>query len=82
MPKKQRFNDMISTFRITNLPDPAALHNCHNAVKGGALMRKRKLIPLVLGLMAAFATFLAASVAYASPPWILYQPKAPKSILK
>lgn len=42
----------------------------------------RKIIPMVLSLIAGLAVLLATTAAHASPPWTLYQPKAPKSLIK
>jgi len=42
----------------------------------------RKVLPLILTLAAGIAVLLATTTAYACPPWVTYQPKAPKSLIK
>jgi cyclic lactone autoinducer peptide len=42
----------------------------------------KKILPLIFSLTAALAVLLATTAAYASPPWMAYQPEAPKSLIK
>jgi cyclic lactone autoinducer peptide len=44
--------------------------------------RMKKLIPMAVTLISALAVLLATTTAYASPPFAMFQPKAPKSLIK
>lgn len=43
---------------------------------------KRKVLPWLMTLVTAVTVLLATTTAFASPPWLTYQPKAPKSVIK
>ena len=42
----------------------------------------KRLLPFIVVIVTGLTILLATSVAYACPPWLYYQPKAPKAVLK